>query len=1073
GWVVGDSAVILRTTNGGTTWNDQNSRTDLALNSIHFVDQSAGWAVGDFGTILATTNSGLTWTMQASNTTVSLLKTKFTSRQIGWAVGYQGTIIKTTNSGATWLTQPSGTSSIINALDITDANNLYVVGDLGTILSSTTGGSTWAKQTSGFDTDLYGVAFTSPTTGWAVGEDGKIIHTNNNGSTWSLQNSGTLNLLYDVFIVKSGAIGKVFAAGVGGTILCSGISPLPVRTWTGVIDSLWNRPENWIPTGVPEKLDSVIIQQAPNSPYIQNTQQQINLSALTINTGARLRIGPLLSQLVIQSNINVNGIFQIDSNAFTQILIGKNFIVNTAGRFNPGNSSVVILGNGQIRGSFYNLKTSEDASAQSLGNIDVTNLFSPLSNFFLRPSDTLSILNPKGYAIEGEGIIGTGTIKRVIKAGSTERYQFESEATFIQFQQTGILPDTIFVTTYPNTPTPGLPSSLFVKRSYSINARGGSNYRASLSLRYEPSETIIPLEDLVLFRDSSGILSNLGKSNTLNSDYVAVIHDSIKHLSSWYLGHKNYIPKHPYEFIDSLIITDIGLSTDTVFFGVKDGATAGLDTPFGEFELSPKPPPGFFDARWIIPSTNGTQVDIRDKLNQQKIENSYLLEFQPSISGYPITFHWNNEILPIGSFFLRDRQTLGGLFNVNMRLENTKIITDTSIKSIEIIQKAPTYYVVNRGWNIVSLPLNSTTDYRKVNVFTTAISEAFGYNNSYFLAETLSTGRGYWLKYLNDHTIALEGTPVEVDTMNITTGWNMIGSITRPVAITSIVQNPPNIILGNIYSFTSGYTITDSILPAKGYWLKANGNGKLIISASSIQSTSLLKQSTSDFLSQFNSITIRDNDGSSQSLYFGTSNIPMTSVEHFELPPPPPQGILDARFRSGHFLELINDNKNQEIFIDISSHYYPLQVQTKMISPSMSVILKVDDKEIHILPASPLTILNPISHIALIISTAIGYPTKYHLDQNYPNPFNPRTIIRYQLPEDSKVVLKIYNVLGQEVKTLADEIQEMGFKETEWKGTNSSGYFLPSGVYLYRLETSSLITPGKVFTKVKKMLLIR
>jgi hypothetical protein len=90
-----------------------------------------------------------------------------------------------------------------------------------------------------------------------------------------------------------------------------------------------------------------------------------------------------------------------------------------------------------------------------------------------------------------------------------------------------------------------------------------------------------------------------------------------------------------------------------------------------------------------------------------------------------------------------------------------------------------------------------------------------------------------------------------------------------------------------------------------------------------------------------------------------------------------------------------------------------------------------------------------------------GLPKNFVLHQNYPNPFNPKTVIRYQLSEGSHVILKVFNLLGQDVATLVNESKHPGVHRIEW---NAEGY--PSGVYYYRLLTHKFVT-------TKKMLLAR
>ena len=99
-------------------------------------------------------------------------------------------------------------------------------------------------------------------------------------------------------------------------------------------------------------------------------------------------------------------------------------------------------------------------------------------------------------------------------------------------------------------------------------------------------------------------------------------------------------------------------------------------------------------------------------------------------------------------------------------------------------------------------------------------------------------------------------------------------------------------------------------------------------------------------------------------------------------------------------------------------------------------------------------------------------PQEFSLEQNYPNPFNPSTVIRYNLPVRQvadfsyKVSLRIYNLLGQVVATLVDNVELAGYNSVEWNGNN-----VASGMYFYRIEATS--GGGEKFSAVKKMVLVK
>jgi hypothetical protein len=87
-------------------------------------------------------------------------------------------------------------------------------------------------------------------------------------------------------------------------------------------------------------------------------------------------------------------------------------------------------------------------------------------------------------------------------------------------------------------------------------------------------------------------------------------------------------------------------------------------------------------------------------------------------------------------------------------------------------------------------------------------------------------------------------------------------------------------------------------------------------------------------------------------------------------------------------------------------------------------------------------------------------PETYILHQNYPNPFNPVTQIRYELPHSGRVILKVFNILGKEVRTLVDRNKPAGSFEVLWDGKDNRQ--VASGMYIYRLETQGFVVSRKM-----------
>ena len=108
----------------------------------------------------------------------------------------------------------------------------------------------------------------------------------------------------------------------------------------------------------------------------------------------------------------------------------------------------------------------------------------------------------------------------------------------------------------------------------------------------------------------------------------------------------------------------------------------------------------------------------------------------------------------------------------------------------------------------------------------------------------------------------------------------------------------------------------------------------------------------------------------------------------------------------------------------------------------------------------------PIESATLSLEIDNLLPKQYVLHQNYPNPFNPVTTIRYELPRPAKTVLLVYNIVGQQVVRLVDELLSPGYHQTIWDGRDQAGRQVASGIYIVRLTTP-------VWSRTMKMVLLK
>ena len=210
----------------------------------------------------------------------------------------------------------------------------------------------------------------------------------------------------------------------------------------------------------------------------------------------------------------------------------------------------------------------------------------------------------------------------------------------------------------------------------------------------------------------------------------------------------------------------------------------------------------------------------------------YTGRLQAGEGGYPFVLRWSPAALPPGMLTIRDGY--GGLiFSVDMKQQDSVVITNEGIGLFQIVYDANNGVMstVQGGWNTVSLPV-TVADRRKATVFPTSTSPAFLYTpTGYAIRDTLEYGAGYWLKFPSVQSIAIVGDPISSDTIAVVQGWNMIGSLGATVSTASIQQIPAGLVTSQYFGFSGGsYVPSLSINPMKSYWVKANQNGRLVLS---------------------------------------------------------------------------------------------------------------------------------------------------------------------------------------------------------------------------------------------------
>jgi len=332
----------------------------------------------------------------------------------------------------------------------------------------------------------------------------------------------------------------------------------------------------------------------------------------------------------------------------------------------------------------------------------------------------------------------------------------------------------------------------------------------------------------------------------------------------------------------------------------------------------------------------------------------------------------------------------------------------------------------------------------------------FKFSGGYQVVTNAMTGEGYWMKHSgsNEYDTGDEWPAsgiiiVSHDPIIALEGWNMIGGYEFNALVTGIYTDPPGIKEGSVWGYANGYQVANELVPGYGYWIKLSGDGSIILSSALSKGAEQIVDYLND---DWGRIIFTDNTGRRYTLYAVKGEV---NLNEYELPPMPPAGMFDIRYSSDRIAEDINSSIKP---IDMTGIEYPLTVKVE----NMDIRLQDEtgneiDKNLK--AGEEITISNNLIN-KLMVSTEL-IPDKYLLYQNYPNPFNPSTTIKFALPQDSKVNLTVFNILGERVVQLTDQEMKAGYHQIKFDASTFA-----SGVYLYRIKAGD-------FVDVKKMMMIK
>ena len=1130
GYAVGNDGVILKTTDGGSTWTPQTSGTFNQLRGVSFVSDQIGTVAGYNSTISRTTNGGTTWISQMTGGGFSLFDVKMLNASEIVAVGSQGTILRSTNSGASWDTVHAGTEVFRSLTFAAGSDTGYTSGydqstGNGVLFQSVNRGQTWQPLTPPSTSSLlsvwffdghtgivgggsrmfyrttdagatwssfssqgngyyaYGIWFADSQNGIATGDNGMILRSFDGGGSWIPQESGTYNYLFGAAIIGR----SLFTVGSYGTILnTQGLLAPP----TGFMASYTST-------------DSVVLSWTDNTSSETGykverktgqggTYAEVNTLAPFGGGAASYVDHPLRGQIYYY---RVSAFSASDTVYSSEDSVSVPFAAPTALNASSGGSSTINLSwqtmtdakdgfkieratsaagtftqiaapaagatsyadNGVVSGSqyFYRIRSYNTVMQSSYSNIDSarTALGKP-QNTTANPAGvtngpiTISWTAPNGadsvwFAVDSpppaagppatQAAVSNNSFvivnpppglrwlyyALVDPDGNVDLNAYDS----VQIAFDNVAPQITDQTTLPTVTITGSavsdPASVTISASI-VKTGGIAGLNAGVVEYKKTNSNTISQSTFPGTGGGSVTLSNLnslfltiGKPNGV--EYRIKATDQAGNVAST-------VWKSFTVFVSNPPVSDFV----TPAAGTSDDATtlvASYRLFSVPYDLQDKKPASFMES-----TDNGLGLHQKDGVNyyywrMQRYVNGSYQDYED--------FKGQDVLTPGAAFFLISREQ--------------KFVTVGAGNLVKAQDMFNNGIQVTQGWNLIGNPFPDNFPADSLFVLAGSITDTAYYDGT-------GPDGGWWKTGANVHTLKKwEGLAI-----NVTQSTSLrFKAVPQPRKDTTTIVPAASIMQTLSKNESKGWL----------FQFDATRSGSAIRDVDNLVGVAPDAKAGYDHYDSYQPPIL---PGRSLALYFKNADGAMSN----DIRPPAGDGeTWEMKVVTGDRGARVTLNVKHVVEIpDLSSKAFLLDLDDRM-AYDLRQRSEIEFGSKEGLRNMRLTVGTKQYVDSVSASYGIDLvPKSFRVFQNYPNPFNPSTVIRFAVPgvqPSYKVTLKIYNILGQEVKVLLNDNIQPGYYEKTW---NAVGY--ASGTYFMRLTIDGG-TGNSRFSDVKKMVLIK